>query len=147
MRVIPSIFKGKNKEGDFNWMIKQKEYSNVLFLFNDNYENFNNCFPGAGNAIMRQYNKHSLLQITKSAGIPTGSINYGGFGFLSIFAKEWIDIAFHDIHDLLSTHEYDSVIFSADKNGKIGNSIFTFSEDVRDYITEQIYTLEYFSKV
>ena len=36
IQVIPIQFTGRNKYGDFNWMIKEPEYANSLFIFNDN---------------------------------------------------------------------------------------------------------------
>ena len=65
-------------------MIKQPEFKNCLFIFNDNVEYHMSNRKGAGNAIIRQYNKHSQrcigsesysnLEKPMSAGISTGTI-------------------------------------------------------------------------
>lgn len=38
-------------------------------------------------------------------------------------------------------YKYSGVIYSSDKNGIIGCGIFDVNKDVRNYITNQIYTL------
>lgn len=65
IEVIGSVFAGAGKIGDFAWMIRQPEYADVLFVFNDNEEQFRayrkdpqgsyGCSPGGGNAIIRPY--------------------------------------------------------------------------------------------
>jgi hypothetical protein len=36
--VKGNVFVKKNQIGDFNWMIKQPAYKDILFIFNDNIE-------------------------------------------------------------------------------------------------------------
>ena len=59
MKVTGTIFKNRNEFGDFMWMKDQKEYSNSLFIFNDNTEYHDTNRRGAGNAIMRMFNKYN----------------------------------------------------------------------------------------
>ena len=59
MQLIPNIYKGRNVEGDFYWMIKQNEFDDILFIFNDNEEYHNTNIKGGGNAVIRKYNKHN----------------------------------------------------------------------------------------
>ena len=65
IQVIRSIFAGAGKAGDFAWMIRQQEYADALFVFNDNEEQFRahrddpdgafGCAAGGGNAIIRPH--------------------------------------------------------------------------------------------
>lgn len=57
IKLVPSIFSGRNKLGDFSWMIKQPEYNDALFIFNDNQEAFYGKLKrkGCGNAVIRPY--------------------------------------------------------------------------------------------
>jgi hypothetical protein len=141
VKVIGTIYEGNNKLGDFNWMIKQTEFKNCLFIFNDNVEHQGSNRKGAGNAIIRQYNKHSNLAKPMSAGIPTGTLSKGGFDELSEEVKTLIDDCIIGIKELIEKYKYETVYFSADKNGKLGTSIFEVNKDVINYITEKIMLL------
>lgn len=141
VKVIGTIYQGNNKLGDFNWMIKQPEFKNCLFIFNDNVEYHMSNRKGAGNAIIRQYNKHSNLEKPMSAGISTGTLSQGGFDELSEEVKTLIDDCINEIKELIVKYKYETVYFSADKNGKLGTSIFEVNKDVIDYITEKIMML------
>src|SRR5436853_1089655 len=62
LQIMPVIFTSGGKIGDFGWMIQRPEYHDVLFLYNDNEEQFrqfmtnknnpNACKSGGGNAII-----------------------------------------------------------------------------------------------
>ena len=143
--IIPVVFEKANTYGDFGWMINQPEYKDVLFLFNDNQEQFvsflkgqyNGCTRGGGNAIIRPY---SCSNPPRSAGIPTGSENEGYSNLKE--AKPYIDAAFKRIEQLISTKLYRRVMYSADKDGKsLGSSIFSPSQSVKDYILNKIFLL------
>jgi len=77
IEVIGIKFTSRNQYGDFYWMCQQNKYSNSLYIFNDNEEYHNANRRGAGNAIMRIFNKHSDYDITLSAGIPTETLGEG----------------------------------------------------------------------
>ena len=141
VNVIGTVYEGNNKLGDFNWMIKQAEFKNCLFIFNDNVEHHGSNRKGGGNAIIRQYNKHSNLDKPMSAGIPTGTLLNGGFTELSEEVKTLIDDCIIGIKELIEKYKYETVYFSADKNGKLGTSIFKVNKDVINYITEKIMML------
>jgi hypothetical protein len=140
VRVIGIDFVGRNKEGDFNYMIKRKEYEDSLFIFNDNEQDHTSTIPGGGNAIIRPFNRYSGLAVPRSAGIPTGRA--GGYPSLTSSSKDVIDSAMDEIRDLIRIHGFRRVFYSADENGKLGTSIFVVGEDIRDYITDQIRDLE-----
>jgi len=144
MQVVGIIFTEIDCYGDFNWMIKQKKYENCLFLFNDNLEHHFTDRKGAGNAIIRKYNQYSNLEKPRSYGIPTGTLKEGGFGELSLEVKFIIDKCFEDLKKIIKKYNYDTIIFSRDKNSnKLGTSIFEVNKKVIDYITEKIYNLIY----
>ncbi len=143
MKVIGTIYKGKNEEGDFKWMMKQNQYSNSLFIFNDNTEYHHTNRKGLGNAIMRQYNKYNTsLIIPRSAGIPTGTLEEGGFTEFNEEIKKIIDESFLEIKELIKKYDYDTIIYSADKNGDLGTNLFEVDNDVVKYITSLIKSLE-----
>lgn len=132
-------FKKLNEYGDFNWMIKQKKYSDVLFIYNDDIENKESYKKGRGNAIIRPYNKYNTnIEKPRSAGIPTGSLKLGGFKELNDKTKQIIDDAIQIINDIILKYNYNTVMYSGKKDGTIGSNIFEISEDVKEYITQNI---------
>ena len=140
--IIPSIFEKLNQDGDFLWMIKSNKYKNYLFIFNDNIESKFLYNKGGGNAIIRPYTSNNPNIIVPSAiGIPTGSYENGGFSLLNEKTKQYIDESILEIRKLILKYKYSGVIYSSDKNGIIGCGIFDVNKDVRNYITNKIYTL------
>jgi hypothetical protein len=143
MKVTGTIFVKRNELGDFMWMKDQKEYTESLFIFNDNTEYHNTNCKGGGNAIMRTFNKYNNnLEKPLSAGIPTGSKEEGGFSELTKDVKKVIDSSFEEIKELIKKYNYKEVIYSADKNGNLGTSIFEVDKEVINYITSLIKSLE-----
>ena len=146
--VIKSEFHGGGKEGDFSWMITQPHHQNTLFIFNDNegefYKHFNGgphtCRAGGGNAGIRPYQcSASPLAI----GIPTGTydsgVHYGGYSALDEHVRTVLTDAFQQIESLLATGRYTTMAFSWSEETKLGGKIFNTSQDVRDYIVDQIF--------
>lgn len=127
--------------GDFYWMCDQKEYEGSLFIFNDNEEYHNSNRKGAGNAIMRKYNKYSHLEIPLSAGIPTGTLEYGGYTQLDSRTKAQIDSAINEIIELVNVYGYKRVYYSSEPDGMLGTSIFEVDIKVRKYITSRLFGL------
>lgn len=144
IQVIGIKYSGSNKIGDFYWMCMREEFSNSLFIFNDNEECHNKCNPGAGNAIMRQFNKHSDYAIPMSAGIPTGTLNYGGYSKLNTRTKSQIDSAFDEIIKLVNRYKYTHIYYSAELDGMLGTSIFEVNRKVLKYITARLFGLSNF---
>ena len=127
--------------GHFAWMVKQPEYQNTLFLFNDNVENFTtDALPthpdptgmrGNGDATLRPLNRHGWTQrklagnqlvAPLSAGIPT-QIGRQGFSALTLEVKAYMDRSLIEIAQLLLLHDYDRVVFSAEVFGKGGKAL------------------------
>lgn len=141
IELIGIKFFGTNQFGDFNWMCKKEEYANSLFIFNDNEEYHNTCKTGAGNAIMRKFNKYSHLEIPLSAGIPTGTLKFGGYSVLDSHSKKYIDDSIVEIIELINLFKYKKIYYSADIDGKLGTSIFEVDKCVIDYITFKLFSL------
>ena len=146
--IIKSKFHGDGKEGDFSWMIKQPHHDSTFFLFNDNegefYKHFrggrHTCSAGGGNAAIRPF---QCLTEPRALGIPTGSYeqgpHYGGYSSLDDHVKQVLTDAFTQVESLISTRLFTSIAFSWDDNTKLGGRIFNTSQDVRDFIVEEIY--------
>jgi hypothetical protein len=142
IQLIPSVYKGRNTVGDFGWMIQQPEYSDALFVFNDNEEAFvqQSRVKGAGNAVIRPY-QHSIPP--RSTGIPTGryipgKINAGYTSLNDGKAKTMIDWGMQRIHTLLATGKYRRVYYSSDGTGGLGTGIFNVGNDVKRYIIAEL---------
>lgn len=162
IKVSGVVFDGNGKEGDFVWMIRQPEYNKTLFIFNDNQEQFDEfhkflakknrpllsffdhaCRKGSGNAAIRPY---QCKKPPRAAGIPTGGMlpNPQGEGNIKRgYAKVWegkayIDEAFDYIRNLITTHDYDQVIYSKNKDNRFGSGIFTIGKKVEQYIQDKL---------
>lgn len=145
--IIPSVFKSPGKEGDFGWMIKQEEYKDAFFIFNDNEEQFlahhNNpedpkgigCQPGGGNAVIRPC---QCKIPPRAGGIPTGTVS--GYKRLDEKTKDLIDKAVSQILKTVIENNYKRIYFSSDsKDGKsLGTGIFKVGEEVKEYIVKKI---------
>lgn len=141
--VVGTEFVGRDQFGDFNWMISREDFQDSLFLFNDNEEDHHTARRGAGNAVIRQFNKYSKkVSKPRSCGIPTGTLSKGGYADLSPRVKDVIDEAFAEIEQIIAAQGYQRVFYSADSSGRLGTSIFAVSDRVIDYITQRIRNLE-----
>lgn len=139
-------FKKKGEYGDFEWMIKNPEYDDVLFIYNDDIESVGKYQKGQGNAVIRPYNLNNpKIDKPRSAGIPTGSRKLKkGFESFDEETKKYIDTSINVIKDIIAKYRYKTVMYSGGKDGVIGSSIFIINKDVKDYITEQIQSLKNF---
>jgi len=155
--IIPSVFKRPGKEGDFGWMIKQEEYKDAFFIFNDNEEQFlahhNNpedpkgigCQPGGGNAVIRPWQCKSP---PRAGGIPTGTISgYKNLdqktGIQNTSVKDLIDNAIYHIRKIVIQNRFKRVYFSSEnKDGEnLGTGIFKVGDEVKIYILNKIKTM------
>ena len=152
--VFGMVFKGKGKEGDFVWMIRQPEYAKTLFIFNDNQEQFlefhrllakrktllpfeQACRKGSGNAAIRPY---QCKRPPRAAGIPTGGmlpengvLTKRGYKDLSE-GQTLIDRAINYIRKLIMSYDYDTVLYSKNEYNQFGTGIFEIGEDVERHI-------------
>ena len=134
--------KYKNRNDNFELMIRKDEFKDTLFLFNDNTFHHKTNMRGCGNAGIRPFNIYSSLSKPRSAGIITG--NSEGFSSLDE-CKDIIDKCFDSIQELIDKHGYTSLMYSADSlnNPIIGSGIFEISDEVKSYITRRIYDIGY----
>lgn len=145
IKVIPVRYTGANKFGDFSYMIKKcRQFDDGLFIFNDNVENQKTASRGSGNAVIRPYNQYGKhREYPRSAGIPTGSLKSGGFSELDTKTKRAIDNAINEIRNLIKTHGYRRVFYSAKADGSIGSKIFNINPQVVEYVTQSIRDLSH----
>lgn len=141
IQIIGIKFSKPNQYGDFEWMCNQDKYKDSLFIFNDNEEHHETCREGGGNAVMRKYNKYSDLNVPKSAGIPTGSLIYGGYQILNTHSKTHINNAINEIILLIRNFRYKYIYYSSELDGKLGTSIFQVNDSIIQYITRKIFKL------
>lgn len=141
IQVIGVKYVKSNCFGDFEYMYKLEEFTDSLFIFNDNEEYHDTCRCGIGNAVMRRYNKYSKLEIPRSAGIPTGTLELGGYKKLDKHTQTQIDNSINEIKELIKIYKYKRIFFSSNFDGKLGTSIFEVNTNVLLYITNQIYSL------
>lgn len=134
--LVPTVFSGKGKEGDYAWMIEQDKYERHFFIYNDNQEAMlsNSLQPGGGNSVIRPYRDSSP---PRSWGIPTGS-DREGYAMLSEEAKQHIDMAVNKIVQLCSDHGYTHVHYSANSDGSLGTAIFSPAPSVCEYILDSL---------
>lgn len=139
MNIIGAKFDDKSM--DFESLLHSPQFSRTLFIFNDNQLEHNTNKRGAGNAKIRPYNRFSNLPIPKSAGIPTGHYRQG-YEFLDRGIKD-IDNSFNEIIQLISTGNYDTIMYSVDdyNNAILGRGIFNIGLEVKRYITKRILEL------
>ena len=143
MELRASVFKGGGKDGDFRWMIEQPGYSDALFIFNDNEQQFyahkqhapgtGRCTAGGGNAAIRPYQCQSPQ---RAAGVPTGS-DGAGYNGLNDHVRGVIDDALTTITELAATGRFNRIIYSAaSDDGDLGTGIFEVHPEVRAYIVD-----------
>ena len=147
VQVIGSIFDGRDRDGDFTWMIEQPEYADALFIFNDNEELFRThqrdpgdprgCARGGGNAAIRPY---QCVEPVRAAGIPTG-VGGAGYPELTDAVRDVIDEAVAEVRALLASGAYARVFYSAEPGGQLGSGIFVIDEDVKSYVVEHLRAL------
>lgn len=140
-----SVYRGSGVDGDFGWMIKQSQFADSLFIFNDNESQFlafhegrpSGLSAGGGNAVIRPY-QGSTPQ--RAAGIPTG--DGGGYSALTPHVQQIIDRAIRHIEALVDSGNYQELVFSYDsKQNTLGTGIFNPHESVKKYIFDALMRL------
>jgi hypothetical protein len=135
MNIVGIIFTGKNKYGDFNWMIKQNEFMDSLFIFNDDEQFAHTGITRAGNAVISKYIKNTPQM---AVGIPTGKSPFiGGYNSLEE-GKHYIDLAIVEIKKLLQSYKYKTIFWSMGVDGLLGTNIFKLPTNIKEYITIEI---------
>jgi len=137
--VIGTVFTKKGQVGDFDWQIKTG-YDHALFLFNEDESRIKWKKAGAGNAVIRKYNKYAI-QKPRSTGILTGTKD-GGYSALTDTVIHKIDECMEEIKRIVKEYGYTTIYYSAKTpNGILGTSIFQVHPDVLEYITTSLHNL------
>lgn len=150
--VLGSPFKGKKQPGDFQWMVKQPEYDDAIFIIAENVIDSlrDDASAGGGTACLRMLTPDRVASgvVPRAVGIPTGwSLQTRGFSHLdSLYVKTIIDLSLDRICIVMNQHpQIKRLIFSSDAADPllIGVGIFgdTLSPKVRKYISDQIQSL------
>ena len=146
--VLGVVYDGPHKYGDFKWMLKQPEYEDTLFVYNDNVkDNLDpNSMDGAGSAAIRNVSWRFATP-PRSVGIPTGwSVASGGFDEMDIYSKRAIDFSIARIWKIImdSDSKVTKVIYSCSREDKmkIGVSIFQPHSSILNYINDQLHNLQ-----
>lgn len=144
IELVPSVFVGRGRPGDFQWEIEVHYRHRALYVFNDNVEDHRSWLPGGGNAVIRPYNRYNTLGLEiVAAGVSTGrSSSQGGFGMLTDEVRRFIDDDLSEIGDMLTTGQYKQVVYSAhpDDPNIIGTGIFEVCLAVKRYIVAELRT-------
>jgi hypothetical protein len=137
----PSVWKEGDKTTYFQVLIDQKDNENDLFIFNDNEDNFlddnKNGLTG-GNAIIREKKyKVGPNGGRRAFGIPTGP------EWLSLTAhvRQVIDQALSAVQQILQTHQYRYVWYSATQSGELGTMTFPVGQDVKKHRVDGLKSL------
>ena len=154
IQVIPVCFQRVNEYGDFAWMIKQPQYSNCLFVYNENLSQWADELdlrPGGGNAVIRPYRD------TQAIGIPTG--HQEGFTYLDAHVCRVIQKAMQGVANRIVDKGYTTIFYSCchlddlashcphlskatidicGKHALVGKGIFDVCIEVRAYITRML---------
>jgi hypothetical protein len=150
VKVVPSVYSGQGKDGDFGWMITQGQYAKSFFIFNDNEGQFlenrtspkgpGACADGGGNAAIRSSQCETP---PRALGIPTGSYTLSppGYPALTPQVQQLIDDAIASIKQVVQANGYTEVIYSGDGHGGLGHGIFNPAAAVKKYIITQINSL------
>ena len=142
IKLVPSVYKGSKKPGDFKWEIENGS-KNTLYIFNDDVKQHKTSRSTPGNAVIRNYNKYGKHKPPLSAGISTGWKPGGkqyGFKVLDTEVKQIIDSEIEEIKTLVQTGNYQFIKYSADPKdlSMVGIKLFDVGDDVRRYIVSQL---------
>ena len=149
LTVVGKPFAGKDKDGDFKWMVKQKQYEDTLFVIAENYlDSIRDDFDeGAGTAVLRPLcpQRVSPGTVPRAVGVPTGwSVAAMGFPNMdTVFTKTAIDLSLDRIAVVLDEHpHFKRLVYSSDAKDPLmlGVKIFetTLDSRVRQYISAEI---------
>ena len=146
--VVGKLYTGKDKDGDFKWMVKQKQYGDTLFLIAENFLDslLDDAEPGGGTAVLRMKCPQRVAQgeTPRAVGVPTGwSLASSGFGQLTCDIKQVIDLSLDRIALTLDQYpEFKRLMYSCDEKAPnlLGVKIFkdTLNPKVQEYISTQV---------
>lgn len=137
--IVPVVYDKNDPNTDFSELIKRESHKDVLFIFNDNFQDRNVKMQGGNSARIRPY---TFSTPPRAIGIPTGwSSAEGGFKTLSDDVKRAIFLSFERLNTILQTHDHiKRVFYSCDINdhSSFGFAIFKPHPDVISYLKARI---------
>lgn len=137
--IVPVVYDKNDPNTDFSELIKRESHKDVLFIFNDNFQDRNVKMQGGNSARIRPY---TFCSPPRAIGIPTGwSSTEGGFKTLSDDVKRAIFLSFERLNTILQTHDHiKRVFYSCDINdhSSFGFAIFKPHPDVISYLKARI---------
>ena len=150
--ICPVLFVKKKACGDFEWMVKQPEYDDALFIVMENFIDSmsDECSAGAGTAVLRPLTlahfRSRGAPRPRAFGIPTGwCTDSAGFSHMDCGnIKAVIDLSLDRAALLLrkGAKVYKRIIFSCSEDDRslIGTGVFkkTLGKDVIEYISKGI---------
>ncbi len=105
MNVIGIKYDGKNKFGDFEWMIHQPQYETAVFIYFDTDDvHFSSDIFG-----LRQYKQRAFP-------IPVCTKESGCFSCLNIYNKLIINAAFNNLNNYIKDNNITTVFYSFENN-------------------------------
>lgn len=143
--TVDSIY-NPNKPPNYELLVNPYKGKNVLILFSDCYEYNTSGLKSESAGVLRPYNmfgykKQKGYTQPFTCGIPT--YNYftkSSFDSLDNDSKH-INNALKRIQRIIKRFEITQIIFFADKNGIFIGDLYPLQEDIRKFITKQIYLL------
>ena len=149
LTVVGVPFVGKNREGDFEYMMSLPKYARTVFIFNDNVvdASVKQPFKGAGSAVIRPHSfRYNPDASPRAIGIPTGwAVESGGFklkdGSLEPFASRAITLAIERlvIACTIFRSEVDGIVFSSGHDTEtLGCSIFKLEPEILTFIMSRL---------
>ena len=137
--IVPVVYDKNDPNTDFSELIKRESHKDVLFIFNDNFQDRNMKMQGGNSARIRPY---TFCSPPRAIGIPTGwSSAEGGFKTLSDDVKRAIFLSFERLNTILQAHDHiKRVFYSCDVNdhSSFGFAIFKPHPDVISYLKARI---------
>ena len=146
LAVTAVQFVGKNKPGDYKWMVKQPQYGRTIFIVMENFIDMlgDDQGAGGGTACLRPYTYRGTGEDeskVRAVGIPSGwSTETQGFRQLDLYSNMAIDLAVERLVLILqNVPTIDTIVYSCDTDDSslVGTNIFkdSIGKDVVDYIS------------
>lgn len=147
LAVTAVHYAGKNKPGDYKWMVKQSQYARTIFIVMENFLDMlgDDQGAGGGTACLRPFTYRGTGEDegkVRAVGIPSGwSTETQGFRQLDLhYSKMAIDLAVERLVLILQNiPTIDTIVYSCDTDDSslVGTNIFkdSIGRDVVDYIS------------
>ena len=144
--VSGQVYSGKNRDGDYAWMVKQPQYQTSVFIVMENFlDMIYTSDNGGGTAAFRSKTWPTAGEGAVAVGVPTGwSQETNGFKHLDHTVKGVIDCAIARLctHLHLNPH-VTRIVYSADEKDprRVGSKIFKVDDAVLQYISDRIHAV------